>query len=123
MKTILVSAIGILSLTVVSSLVPSSRASAIVVPDSIEVRGEILMVDCARVLVEASSRDNKDKCVVVYSGVFTGENPDQTLWSNDVKGNIAFAEKSSGVMNFVGKAVDMTINFNKSQILSVQAPD
>lgn len=98
---------------------PSARAS---VPDSTQIRGKILMVDCSRLLVEAASRDLKDDCVVFYSGVWTIEGKDG-LWAENAEGNIGFAKESTGVLNFIGKHAQLDVNLNNGRIKSVENPD
>lgn len=91
-------------------------------PPSTQVRGKVLMADCSRTLIEASARDLKDECVVVYSGLWTAEGK-EGLEAHDAEGNIGFAKESTGVLNYIGKHVQMDVNLNNGKIRSVENPD
>jgi hypothetical protein len=112
-----------LSVLVTVTVCGSPRTAASELPPSTQVRGKILMADCSRLLVEAAARDLKNDCVVIYSGVWTVDGKNGNLWADNADGNIGFAKENTGVMDLVGKHVQMDVNLNTGKIKSVQIPD
>lgn len=85
--------------------------------------GKILMADCSQAIVKSASKELEDMCVVVYSGSIMETSPDGALTATETEGNVGFASESTGVLNFVGKHVELRLKGSSAVISSVSAPE